>query len=165
LALGFLGKSVYAERFLDLLQKFPSQSELQRAAPRKLAEWFRKLRRAGDDPPAEPAQDERIRALKQAPPLVTDQAVLRHGRLAVKNLGTQLQQLNETIAEYDREIATLVEQHPDAKLFASFDGARRSPGAPARGSLRHRPPAVCLRRVQQLSGIAPSSSRAASPAW
>jgi len=156
LALGFLGKSAYAERFLDLLQKFPSQRELQRAAPRKLIEWFRKLRRVVDDQPADPAHDPRIVALKQAPPLVTDEAVLRHGRLAVKNLVTQLQQLNQAIAEYDREITALVEQHPDAKLFASFDGAGEAlvPRLVAAfGTDRQR--FTSAEDVQQLSGIAP----------
>jgi transposase len=160
LALGFLGKQVYAERFLELLHKFPSQRELQRAAPRKLAEWFRKLRRVVDDPPADPAQDERIRALQQAPPLVTDEAVLRHGRLAVKHLVAQLQQLNETIAEYDREIAALLEQHPDAKLFASFDGAGEAlvPRLVAAfGADRQRFASAV--EVQQLSGIAPVQKR------
>jgi transposase len=156
LALGFLGKHVYGERFLDLLHKFPSQRELQRAAPRKLLEWFRKLRRVVDDPPADPARDPRVVALQQAPPLVTDEAVLRHGRLVVKNLVTQLQQLNQTIAEYDREIAVLVEQHPDSKLFASFDGAADAlvPRLVAAfGTDRQR--YASAEEIQQLSGIAP----------
>ena len=160
LALDFLGKHVYAERFLDLLTKFPTQRELQRAAPRKLAEWLRKLRRVVDDPPADPAQDERIRALKQAPPLVTDEAVLRHGRLAVKSLAAQLQQLNATIAEYDREIEALVGQHPDAKLFASFDGAGDAlvPRLVAAfGTDRQR--FASAAELQQLSGIAPVQLR------
>lgn len=156
LALDFLGKHVYAERFLNLLQKFPSQHELQRAAPRKLAEWLHKLHRMVDDPPADPGRDPRIVALKQAPPLVTDEAVLRHGRLAVKHLVTLLQQLNETITEYDREIAALVEQHPDRKLFASFDGAGDAlvPRLVAAfGTDRQR--FASAEEVQQFSGIAP----------
>jgi len=95
-------------------------------------------------------------ALKQAPPLVTDEALLRHGRLAVKHLVMQLQQLNETIAEYDREIAALVEQHPDAKLFASFDGAGDAlvPRLVAAfGTDRQR--FASAEEMQQLSGIAP----------
>lgn len=160
LALGFLGKRVYADRFLELLAKFPTQRDLQRAAPRKLVEWLRKLRRVVDDPPADPQQDPRVVALRQAQPLVTDEAVLRHGRLAVKSLVTQLRQLNDTIAEYDREIATLVEQHPDAKLFASFEGAGQAlvPRLVAAfGTDRQRYASAA--DLQQLSGIAPVQLR------
>lgn len=123
LAFDFLGAHVYGQRFLELLRKFPSQRELQRASPRQLAQWFRKLRRVAEDAAAEPAQEERIKTLKKTLPLVTDEAVLRHSRLAIQGLVAQLQQLNATIAEYDRDIETLVAQHPDAQLFASFAGA------------------------------------------
>jgi transposase len=160
LALNFLGKNVYAERFLELLGKFPSQRELQRASPRKLAEWFRKLRRVVDDPPADPAHDERIRTFKQTPPLVTDKAVLCHGRLAIKSLIAQLKQLNETLAEYDREIEALVAQHPDAELFASFNGAGHAlvPRLVAAfGTDRHRFASAV--EVQQLSGTAPVQAK------
>jgi transposase len=160
LALEFLGKQVYAARFLALLAKFPAQRELQRAAPRKLVEWLTRLRRVMDDPTADPRQDPRVVALKKAQPLVTDEAVLRYGRLAVKSLVAQLQQFNETIKEYEREIATLVEQHPDAKLFASFEGAGEAlvPRLVAAfGTDRERYTSAA--DLQQLSGTAPIQVR------
>jgi hypothetical protein len=123
LALEFLGKHVHAARFLALLAKYPTQRELQRAAPKQLIQWLSKLRRVVDDPPADPASDSRVVALKRAVPLVTDEAVLLHGRLAVVHLVQQIKLLSATIAEYDREIATQLAQHPDAELFASFGGA------------------------------------------
>lgn len=156
LALDFLGNEVYAERFLALLAKFPTQRELQRASPRKLVEWLTKRRRAPEDPPADPRQDPRVLAVKKAQPLVTDEAVLRHGHLALKSLVTQLQQFNETIKEYDREIAQLLQQHPDAKLFASFHGAGEAlvPRLIAAfGSDRQRYASAI--DIQQLSGTAP----------
>lgn len=160
LALDFLGKHVYARRFLALLARFPSQRELQRASPRKLVEWFTRLRRVVDDPPADPRLDPRVIALQQAQPVVTDEAVLRAGRLAVKHLVTQLQQLNETIAEYEREIAALVQQHPDAQLFGSFAGAGQAlvPRLVAAfGTDRQRYASAA--DLQQLSGIAPVQVR------
>jgi len=156
LALNFLGKYVYAERFLDLLSKFPSQRDLQRASPQKLSEWFRKLRKVADDPDTDPTRDERIRALRQAPPLVTDEAVLRHGRLAVQSLVAQLKHLNDTVAKYDREIEALAARHPDTSLFASFEGAGAAivPRLVAAfGTDRQR--FTSAAEVQQLSGIAP----------
>jgi transposase len=160
LALNLLGKQVYGRRFLALLAKFPTQRELQRASPQKLVELLTKLRRATEDPPADPRQDPRVVAIRQARPLVTDEAVLLSGSLAVKHLVAQLQQLNETIDEYDRQIAQLVEQHPDAKLFASFDGA----GAAlvprliaAFGVDRERYTSAA--DLQRMSGIAPVQKR------
>jgi transposase len=160
LALDLLGKHVYGQRFLALLAKFPTQRELQRASPQKLVELLTKLRRATEDPPADPRQDPRVVAIRQARPLVTDEAVLLNGSLAVKHLVAQLQQLNETIDEYDRQIAQLVEQHPDAKLFASFEGA----GAAlvprliaAFGADRERYASAA--DLQRMSGIAPVQKR------
>jgi len=155
LALKFLGKQVYAERFLSLLAKFPTQSALKRAAPRKLIEWLPKLRRVMEDPPADLSQHPRVLVVKEAQPLVTDEAVL-HGQLAVKGLVKQLQQLNQTIKTYDEEIAQLLQQHPDAELFASFNGAGEAlvPRLVAAfGSDRQR--YASASEIQQLSGTAP----------
>ena len=156
LALEAMGKQVFSERFLKMLAKFPTQRELQRAAPRKLVEFLPKLRRVMEDPPVDPAEDPRVIAIRQARPMVQDEAVLRNGHLAIKHLVKQLRQLNETIKEYEHEIAKLVEQHPDAKLFASFEGA----GAAivprliaAFGTDRKR--YASANELQQLSGIAP----------
>lgn len=156
LALEFLGKHVYATRFLQLLVKFPSQRELQRAAPKLLSQWLSKLRRVSDDPPAEPAKDPRIVALRQAPQLVTDPAVLCANRLAVLHLATQLQQFNQTIDAYDEQLQERVPQHPDAALFRSFPGAGEALTPrliAAFGSQRERFQSAA--EVQQLSGIAP----------
>jgi transposase len=156
LALEFLGKQVYATRFLELLVKFPAQRELQRAAPKLLAQWLTKLRRVTDDPPKDPVNDPRIVAIRQAPQLVTDPAVLRANRLAVLHLATQLQHFNETIDAYDKQLQELVPQHPDAALFRSFPGAGEALTPrliAAFGSQRDRYQSAL--EIQQLSGIAP----------
>ncbi len=156
LALEFLGKQVYATRFLELLVTFPSQRELQRAAPKLLIRWLSKLRRVIDDPPADAAADPRVLAIRQPPQLVTDQAVLRANRLAVLHLATQLQQFNRTIEDYEEQLRELVEQHPDAELFRSFPGAGEALTPrliAAFGSQRERFQSAA--EIQQLSGIAP----------
>lgn len=148
-------KHVYAENFLALLAKFPSQRELQRASPKQLVRYLPKRRRVVDDPASE-SGDERTAAIRAALPLVTDGAVLQAGRLAVRNLVTVLQQLNQTIAEYDHEIATLLSQHPDAELFAGVPGAGEAlvPRLVAAfGSDRTR--YASAEDLQQLSGVAP----------
>ena len=56
LALQFCGKDLASEQFLALLEKFPSQRELQRASPTQLEKWLPKQRRAADDPPGNLAE-------------------------------------------------------------------------------------------------------------
>jgi transposase len=160
LALDLLGKQVYGDRFLALLAKFPTQRELQRASPRKLVERLSKLRRVMEDPPEDPRQDPRVVAIRKAKPLVTDEAVLRHGNLAVKHLVAQLQQFNAIIKEYDQQIAQLVVDHPDATLFASFGGAGEAivPRLIAAfGTDRQRYTSAA--DLQQMSGTAPVQKR------
>jgi transposase len=147
---------LYTEGLLALLARFPSEQELRRAAPRQLAHYLPKRRRAADDPPVDP----RITAIRQSSPLVTDAAVLHAARLAVQHLVAQLRQLNATIAAYDEAIEKLLANHPDAALFASFPGA----GAAlvprliaAFGDDRQR--YATAAELQSLSGVAPVTQR------
>lgn len=156
LAFEFLGAQVYGVRFLELLVKFPSQRELQRANPKFLVPWLNKLHYLADEPPAEAAADPRVLAIRQVPALVTDQAVLRANRLAVWHLAKQLQQFNETIEEYDEQLRELTQEHPDAELFRSFPGAGEALTPrliAAFGSDRERYASAA--DMQKLSGIAP----------
>jgi len=156
LALEFSGTKLWSESFLALLERFPSQRELQRASPRQLEQWLPKRRRAAEDAPAEEILRERIAALRKAKPLTSDKAVLEHARLAVVNLVVMIRTLNCAIAECEAKIAELFAEHPDAALFASFPGAGETLAprlAAAYGSDRdkfQRP-----EEMQQFSGIAP----------
>ena len=156
LAFEFQGKHVYGERFLQLLAKFPTQQELQRANPKLLIPWFTKLRYRVDDPPPTPAADPRVVKIRQAPALVTDAAVLRANRWQVVHLVKLLQQFNATLAEFDEQLSELTRQHPDAEWFRSFPGAgdALTPRLIAAfGTDRER--YASSEDVQQLSGIAP----------
>jgi transposase len=158
LACSLIPKHVYAESFLKLLTRFSSQRELQRASPKQLTRYLPLRRRAVDDPPA--AQDERIAQIRQAAELVTDAAVLTSGRLAVRHLAANLQQLNQAIAEYDQQIAAELAQHPDAELFATAPGA--GPALTPRlvaafGSDRSR--FASAADLQQFSGVSPVTIR------
>jgi transposase len=147
---------LWTEQFLELLEKFPSQRELQRAKPSQLQRWLPKVRRVADDPPAETLLQERIAKLRKATPMTTDRAVLAHSRLVVTNLVVLIQALNKSIAECDRKIAELFAQHPDAELFSSFPGAGNALAprlAAAYGTDRGK--FTDAQDMQQLSGIAP----------
>jgi transposase len=156
LALDLCSRDLWSERFLTLLEKFPSQRELQRASPKQFTQWLPKRRRAIDDPPAEELLHQRIAALRKATPMTNDRAVLEHSRLAITNLVVMIRALNRSIAECDGKIAELFAEHPDASLFASFPGAGKALAprlAAAYGADRDK--FRDARDMQQLSGIAP----------
>lgn len=156
LALEFASSDPWCERFLTLLEKFPSQRELQRASPKQLGPWLPKRRRLADDPSAEQLLRERIAALRKAPPMTTDGPVLEHARLVVRNLVILVRALNRSIAECDQKIAELFARHPDAELFASFPGAGKALAprlAAAYGTDRSKFPEA--QDMQRFSGIAP----------
>lgn len=156
LALELCNGDLWSESFLDLLEKFPSQHELQRASPKQLEKWLPKKHRKADDPPAEELLRERIAAVRKARSLTADRAILEHARMAVANLVLMIRVLNRAIAETEAKIAALFAEHPDAAVFRSFPGAGEAlaPRLAAaygtdRGKFRG------AEDMQQLSGIAP----------
>lgn len=152
LALELAGGSLYSDWFLRLLGKFPSHQELRRASPTTLVRFLPKRRRVCDDEP----QDPRVAAIRAALPLVSDQPLVASHRLAILQLVKLLEQLNQTVAQYDRQIADQMTRHPDAALFQSFPGAGQSLAprlAAALGTDRDRYAEAA--DLQQLSGIAP----------
>ena len=156
LALAWGGEILCSEWFLALLEKFPSQRELQRASPRQLEKWLPKRRRASDDPPAEQLLRDRIAAIRKAPPITTDGPVLDHARLAVGHLAVMIQTVNRAVAECERKIDELFAKHPDGQLFASFPGAGNAMAprlAAAFGTDRDK--FRDAQEMQQFSGIAP----------
>lgn len=156
LALQLAGDDLDGDWFLRLLKKYPSHGELRRANPRTLAKLFPKRRRVSDDEGENP----RLTLVRSSSPLVTDQAVILTHRLDVLHIVRIIIQLNETVAEYDREIARRMAQHCDAELFQSFPaaGAALAPRlAVAFGTDRERFSSAV--EIQQLSGIAPVLKR------
>jgi transposase len=91
---------------------------------------------------------------------VTDQAVILSHRLDVLHLVRLISQLNDTVAEYDHEIARHMAQHCDAALFQSFPAAGPALAprlAAAFGTDRER--FSSAQEMQQFSGIAPVLKR------
>jgi transposase len=161
LALELVEKDVYAVWFLQMLTKWPTLRELQRAAPRSLAKVLphRKLP-AVDGDGGGSTLDVRCKKIRQAQPLVTDRAIIAAGALAVRSIAAQIQVLNQHIAEYDKQLAALLAKHPDAALFDAFPGA--GPALAPRlvaafGTDRKR--FASAQDLQRYSGIAPVQRR------
>jgi transposase len=156
LALELTSHDMDTDWFLQLLKKYPSHAELRRANPKTLAKLFPKRSRVPDDQ----GEDSRVTLVRSSLPLVTDQAVILTHRLDALHIVRMIIQLNETVAEYDREIARHMAEHCDAALFQSFPAAGPAMAprlVAAFGTDRER--FGSAQEVQQLSGIAPVLKR------
>jgi transposase len=156
LAVELVSQELEADWFLQLLKKYPSHAELRRANPRTLARLFPRRSRVVDDA----GEDSRVALIRSSLPLVTDQAVILTHRLDVLHLVGMIGQLNDTVAEYDREIARHMAQHCAAALFQSFPAAAPAMAprlAAAFGTDRER--FRSAQEIQQFSGIAPVLKR------
>jgi transposase len=102
----------------DLLERWPSLEQLQRAHPGTLRRFFHQ-----HNCRVEKVIEGRIDGIYQAVPSTKDEAVLEGCILIARGLIALLATLRNNIAVFDRRIADLVNSHPDAPLFASFPGA------------------------------------------
>jgi transposase len=98
----------------DLLQKWGSLAELQRAHPGTLTKFFRQhhCRAAGIR--------DRIQAIYQAKPVTSDAAILEHGSTNAGDHVAILEVLHKRIGQLDRRLKQLFEEQADSAIFASF---------------------------------------------
>jgi transposase len=103
---------------------------------------------------------QRVKAIKSAQSLTTDDAVITPFRLQCLALADQLALTLQSLRMYDEEIAALAPQHPDYELFRALPGA--GPHLAPRllvafGEQRER--FASAAEVQQYAGIAPVTER------
>lgn len=102
----------------DLLERWPSLKQLQRAHPGTLRKFFR-----AHNCRSEEVIEQRIASIYQATPATNDKAVLEAGVIIARGLLALLATLRSSIAVFDQRIAELVAGHPDSGIFASLPGA------------------------------------------
>lgn len=144
----------------QLLQKWPTLEDLQRAPVNAVAEFLSRHR----------IPDERIAVLhqliEQAIPAVKDKAVLDSSVLIVRRIVGQLEALRAAIVEFDKKIADLAQSHPDYSIFSSLPGA--GPAMAPRliaafGTQRDRFPTAAA--IQCYAGIAPVTESSGKQKW
>jgi len=147
--------------FCDFIRRWPSLIQARRARGATLEKFFR-----AHNMNRKTLLERRIKAIKSAMPLTTDQAVVMPHRLRVQTLATQLEVTLECIKQYDTEIASLAPQHPDYELFDALPGAGPSL-APrllvAFGEQRERFKSAA--ELQKYAGIAPVTKRSGQSTW
>ncbi len=110
--------------------------------------------------------DNRLKAIKAARPLTTDEAVIMPYQLFALALTEQLRVTLKSIRLFDDEIATLASKHPDFSLFSTLPGAGpvMTPHLlVAFGEQRER--FASAAEVQKYAGIAPVTERSGKKHW
>lgn len=117
-AIELIGGSLYSTMALDFLYKWPELSALQRAKQKTIQNFFTTHNSRSSN-----LINERLAIVESAVPLTSDQAVTKSCLIAVKMLVGQIAQLNNAISEYDEELKSLYNKHPDKEVFDSFPGS------------------------------------------
>ncbi len=102
----------------DLLERWPTLEQLQRAHPGTLRKFFQQHRCRSQE-----RTEERITGIQQSISATQDPAVQEACVLIMHSLVAMLATLQTQIARFDVRIAELVAAHPDGAVFASVPGA------------------------------------------
>jgi transposase len=149
--LALVGDDLTTSLAAEFLLRWPSLEKLRREQPETLRQFY-------EDHGSRQVKviQQRLDLLARAQPLTTDPAILQAAVLQITLLARLLRDLIEPLREHDRQIAAVMEEHPDAPLFESFPAAGQAL-APrllaAFGTDRDR--LVSAAEVQTFSGIAP----------
>ncbi len=139
----------------DFLLRWPSLESLRRVRRETLTKFFRAHNSVRKE-----AIEKRVEAIRQAVPLVTDQAVIASSVLMVKALASQMKTTLAAIAEFDTEVAALCAVNEDFALLKSLPGAGQNYAARLTAALgADRGRWQSADELAQLSGIAPVIER------
>jgi transposase len=109
---------IYRDIVAEFLLLYPTLEEARIASELELQTFFRSHRSGSVK-----KNSERVRILKEAIPLTTDRAVIASNSLFVKSLAREIQVLNASLLEYERQIAELYATLPERELFDSLPSA------------------------------------------
>jgi transposase len=117
-AIELVGDSLHSMMVLDFLLKWPQFSDVQRAKERTVQSFY------STHNSRSPKQiQKRLELIRSSVPLTHDQAVIKSCLITVKMLIGQIAQLNIGIIEFDRELKSFYDNHPDHDIFDSLPGA------------------------------------------
>ena len=119
-AIAWVGEELSTALACNLVIKWPTLEALQRARLETIRKFYYAHNcRRGD------LIEQRLREIAQAKPLCTDSVIVQSAALLVVLLAKQLRQLLVSIKEYDKQLAALMAQHPDAPIFQNLPGQER----------------------------------------
>ncbi len=145
------GGVLHRQMALDFLDKWPVLVAVQRAKQKTVEKFY-----TSHNSRSSGCIKERLELIHTSTPLTTDQAVIKSSQMMVKTLTRQIYALNKAIEEFDVELKTLYDDHPDKDIFSSFPGSGNNLGprlVSAWGSDRSRYDSASS--MQEYSGTAP----------
>jgi transposase len=160
-AIEWAGGNLNTPLACDWLLKWPTIEAVQKTKPHTIRSFYYAHNCRRPDP-----IEARLEAIATAKPLTQDAAIITAYQMTVQMLARQLRALQASIAEYDRQIAALFRQHPDAFLFQGLPGAGAALGPrllAAFGTQRDRYAAA--KDIQTYTGIAPVIERSGKQEW
>jgi transposase len=117
-ALELIGETLHSTMALDFLSKWSQLSSIQRAKDKTIQTFYYVHNSRSSE-----RIRERLAFIRSALPLTSDQAVVKSCLITIKMLIGQITQLNSAIDEFDMELKSLYDNHPDKVIFDSFPGA------------------------------------------
>ncbi len=117
-AIELAGETLYSKMALDFLHTWPQLHDIQRARNSTIQTFY-----SSHNSRSKKRINKRMTLIRSTSPLTKDQAVIKSCLITVKLLLGLINQLNNAIDEFDRELKMLYENHPDKNVFNSFPGS------------------------------------------
>lgn len=118
LVLELLGENLHSPLACQVLRRWPTLEALQKARPSSVRKVFARHGKLSAE-----ALDDLLRRIREAMPLTTDRALVESGSLRVQQLVRRIHDLNESVAEFDHQIAQVMDKHPEADFYTALPGA------------------------------------------
>ncbi len=150
-ALELLGDKLHSKMALDFIGRWPRLADVQKAKQKTVENFY-----VTHNSRSPQLIEKRLKFIRSGVSLTNDKAVIKSCVLIVKMLVGQIVQLNSSIEEYENELKTLYNNHPDKDIFDSFPGSGGALGPrllAAWGSDRNRYDSA--NSMQKYSGTAP----------
>lgn len=154
-ALTLCGEDLWRPLATAFLLKWSSLGAVQKAKPATLKQFYYL-----HGSRSQKLIEERLALIARAVPVTGEAAVIESFVLRVQLVCRQLQLVQKSITEFERQIAVAYEAHPDHALFASLPGAGPVLGPRLLASLgANRERFDSASRLQHYTGIAPVTKR------
>jgi len=154
-ALVLCGEDLWRPLATAFLLKWPSLQTVQKAKPATLKQFYylhgsRSAR----------LLEQRLALVQKAVPVTDEMARIKSFTLRVQLVCRQLQLVQQSVTEFDRQMAAAYAAHPDRLIFASLPGAGPVLGPRLLASLgSQRERFTAATKLQHYTGIAPVTKR------
>ena len=154
-ALLLCGEDLWRPLATAFLLKWPSLQAVQKARPATVKQFYHL-----HGSRSAKLLEQRLALIAKAVPVTDESALIRSFVLRVQLVCRQLQLVQQSVTEFDRQIAAAYAAHPDQMIFASLPGAGAVLGPRLMASLgSQRDRFGAAENLQHYTGIAPVTKR------